>query len=288
MKPVSLLSWALLLACSGLSIANGLPNLAPLRNHCGNGIYCAARQTCMSNATGAGLIYACSPIERAVRCMDARFSCPPTFTCSKNSRCVSNTTRTTTSAAEETVDKVEAVVNVDAFQVAELRDFGKGMKPTSLSICGAVTRNFRLPNFCTCRDGGGGSEIMCTIGLQTYITIGASAWFRPCATPSNFGYRAWASLLGINLNVGNTWTTTFSINRPIPGASFELGRSNVGARAELSGDISRFIISSRLAIGVCAELGIGSFSREICNPSMMNWLPVVVLNGPRFDFSSLC
>jgi hypothetical protein len=239
----------------------------------------------MSNATGAGLIYACSPIERAVRCMDARFSCPPSFTCSKNARCVSNTTSAETA---DTVNEVEAVVNVDAFQVAELRDFGKGMKPTSLSICGAVTRNFRLPNFCTCRDGGGGSEIMCTIGLQTYITIGAAAWFRPCATPSNFGYRAWVSLLGINLNVGNTWTTTFSINRPIPGASFELGRSNVGARAELSGDIARFIISSRLAIGVCAELGIGPFSTEICNPSMLNWLPVIVLNGPRFDFSRLC
>ena len=283
MKPVAFLSWVLLVTCSGLSVANGLPNLAPSNNDCGNGIYCAAGQTCMSNATGAGLIYACSPIDRAVRCMDARFSCPSSFTCSKSGRCVSNT-----AAATDATDATDAIVNVDAFRVADSRDFGKGMIPTSLSICGAVTRNFRLPNFCTCRDGGGGSEIMCAIGLQTYITIGASAWFRPCAVPSNFGYRAWASLLGVRLNVGNTWTTTFSVNRPIPGASFVIGRSNVGARAELSGDISRFIISSRLAIGVCAEIGIGPFSAEICNPSMMNWLPVIVLNGPRFDFSRLC
>jgi len=288
MKPVAFLSWVLLVTCSGLSVSNGLPNLAPSNNDCGNGIYCAAGQTCMSNATGAGLIYACSPIDRAVRCMDARFSCPLSFICSKTGRCVSNTAAASMSADTDATDATDVIVNVDAFRVADSRDFGKGMIPTSLSICGAVTRNFRLPNFCTCRDGGGGSEIMCAIGLQTYITIGASAWFRPCAVPSNFGYRAWASLLGVRLNVGNTWTTTFSVNRPIPGASFEIGRSNVGARAELSGDISRFIISSRLAIGVCAEIGVGPFSAEICNPSMMNWLPVIVLNGPRFDFSRLC
>jgi hypothetical protein len=288
MKPFAFLSWVLLVTCSGLSIANGLPNLAPSNNDCGNGIYCAAGQTCMSNATGAGLIYACSPIDRAVRCMDARFSCPPSFICSKTGRCVSNTAAASMSTDTDATDATDVIVNVDAFRVADSRDFGKGMIPTSLSICGAVTRNFRLPNFCTCRDGGGGSEIMCAIGLQTYITIGASAWFRPCAVPSNFGYRAWASLLGVRLNVGNTWTTTFSVNRPIPGASFEIGRSNVGARVELSGDISRFIITSRLGIGVCAEIGVGPFSAEICNPSMMNWLPVVVLNGPRFDFSRLC
>ncbi len=281
MKTFALFSLAFLLTYSSIGITNALPTVVPSDNDCGNGIYCATRQTCMSNATGAGLVYACSPIHRAVRCMDARFSCPPSFVCSKNSRCIpSGSTRES--------DEIDAVVNVDAFQEAETRDFGKGMKPTSISICGAVTRNFRLPNFCTCRDGGGGSEIMCSIGLQTYITIGAAAWFRPCAAPSNFGYRAWASLVGIRLNIENTWTTSFSISRPIPGASFEIGVSNVGARAELSGDISRFIISSRLAIGVCAQVGVGLFSAEICNPSMLNWLPVVVLNGPRFDFSRLC
>jgi hypothetical protein len=258
--------------------------LAPIGANvdCANGIYCAPRQTCMSNISGAGLFYACSPLPNAVRCNDARYSCPSSFVCSKNARCISNSTYS------DDMNDVDAVVNLDAFHVAKMRDFGKGLKPTSVSICGAVTRNFRLPNFCTCRDGGGGSEIACMIGLQTYITIGASAWFRPCATPSNFGYRAWASLLGISLGVGNTWTTTFTINRPIPGASFELGRSNVGARAELSGEISRFIISSRLAIGVCAEIGVGLFSANICNPDVINWLPVVVLNGPRFDFSRLC
>lgn len=32
-----------------------------LTNDCGNGISCAPSQTCMSNATGAGILYACSP-----------------------------------------------------------------------------------------------------------------------------------------------------------------------------------------------------------------------------------
>ena len=273
MNPITFLAITLLFVAS-----NAAPNIGLSSEDCANGIYCAAHQTCMSNATGAGLIYACSPLLHAVRCNDARFSCPPSFTCAENSRCISNTTTTE--------HEIDAVVNIDAYRVSELRDFGKGM--TSLSICGAITRNFRLPNFCTCRDGGGGSELQCSIGLQTYITIGASAWFRPCASPSNFGYRAWASLLGNHLGVGNTWTTTFSVTRPIPGASFELGRSNVGARAELSGDISRFIISTRLAIGVCAEIGVGPFSAGICNPRVLNWLPVVVLHGPRFDFSRLC
>jgi hypothetical protein len=156
-----------------------------------------------------------------------------------------------------------------------------------LSICGPITRNFRLPNFCTCRDGGG-SELACVIGLQTYITIGASMWFRPCATPANFGYRAWVSLLGASRSIGETWSASFSLTRPIPGASFEIGRSNAGARVELTGEVNRFILSTRVSIGVCATLGVGPFTLQMCNPTMLPWLPVTILNGPRFDFSRFC
>lgn len=67
-----------------------------------------------------------------------------------------------------------------------------------------------------------------------------------------------------------------------------MGVASGGARAELSGDISRMIISSRLAIGVCAQVGLRWFSKEVCNPSQITWLPVTVLNGPRFDFSRFC
>ena len=276
MKPITILSCALLLTCCGV---NAIPTI--VITDCGNGIYCAPHQTCMSNATGAGIVYACSPLSRAVRCMDARFSCPSSYTCVDNSRCVS------VNADTEVNAEVNAVPNLDAFQVAESRDFGVGILPTSLSICGPITRNFRLPNFCTCRDGGG-SELSCVIGLQTYITIGASMWFRPCATPANFGYRAWVSLLGASRSIGETWSASFSLTRPIPGASFEIGRSNAGARVELTGEVSRFILSTRVAIGVCAALGVGPFTLQMCNPTMLPWLPVTILNGPRFDFSRFC
>ena len=277
MKPITILSCALLLTCGGIGGVNAIPTIAPslVITDCGNGIYCAPHQTCMSNATGAGIVYACSPLYRAVRCMDARFSCPSSYTCADNSRCVSANA------------EVNAVLNLDAFQVAESRDFGVGILSTSLSICGPITRNFRLPNFCTCRDGGG-SELACVIGLQTYITLGASMWFRPCATPANFGYRAWASLLGTSRSIGDTWSASFSLTRPIPGASFEIGRSNAGARVELTGEVNRFILSTRVAIGVCATLGVGPFSLQMCNPTVLPWLPVTILNGPRFDFSRFC
>ena len=272
------LSCALLLICLG--DVNAM--IAPIAQDCGNGIYCAPRQTCMSNATGAGLVYACSPLYRAVRCMDARFSCPMTYTCAENSRCVSGDTDA------DAEDGLNAVLNLDAFQVAELRDFGVGILPTSLSICGPITRNFRLPNFCTCTDARLGGELGCTVGLQNYISIGATAWFRPCDSPANFGYRAWASLLGTSRSIGNTWSASFSLTRPIPGASFEIGRSNAGARVELTGEVSRFILSTRVAIGVCAKLGVGPLSVEMCNPTVLPWLPVTILNGPRFDFSRFC
>jgi hypothetical protein len=183
---------------------------------------------------------------------------------------------------------VDAVVNIDAHHVADSRDFGSGMKPTAFSICGVITGTFRLPNFCSCKDARFGGELSCVIGIQNYITIGASAWVLPCASPANMGYRAWASLLGLSKSIGNTWTAAFTIRQPIPGASFEIGVANVGANAELSGDIRQFIISTRLAIGVCAKVGIGLFSKEICNPSALHWLPVTVLNGPLYDFSRLC
>ncbi len=258
---------------------SAIPTIAPAANDCGNGISCAPLQTCMSNATGAGLLYACSPLPRAVRCMDARFSCPAATACAENSQCV---------AVDGTVFS-DAVINVDAHQVADMRDFGSGIKPTAFSICGPITATFRLPNFCTCKEARFGGELGCAIGVQTYITVGASAWVLPCASPANFGYKAWVSVPGvITRSIGQTWTAAFTISEPIPGASFEIGVANVGARAELSGDISRFIISTRLAVGVCARVGVGPFSKEICNPSALPWLPVTVLHGPRYDFSRFC
>jgi hypothetical protein len=250
-----------------------------LTNNCGNGISCAPSQTCMSNATGAGIVYACSPLPEAVRCMDARFSCPADTVCAENATCIS--------ASTDTIP-TDAVINLDAHQVADLRDFGSGMKPTAFSICGAITSVFRLPSFCTCRDARLGGELGCTIGLQTFITIGASAWILPCAPQANVGNRAWVSIPNVvTTSIGQTWTAAFTVSQPIPGAHLHIGGASAGARAELSGDIARQVISTRLAIGACARLGVGPFSRELCNPSVLR-LPVTVINGPRFDFSRFC
>jgi hypothetical protein len=276
MKLLTFLVFALTIVSNVVNI-HALPTISPNPHNCGNGISCTSSQTCMSNATGAGLIYACSPLANAVRCMDARFSCPHHSVCSDNSTCV-----------EPNGSITNAVINVDAFEVAEYRDFGSGMKLTALSICGPITSTFRLPNFCTCRDAKFGGELGCSIGLQNYISIGASAWVLPCASPANFGYKAWASLLGMSTSVGKTWTASFTVNVPIPGALFELGVAEVSARAQLSGEINRFIISTNLAIGVCAKIGIGFFSKQICNPSSLNWLPINILNGPQYDFSRFC
>lgn len=288
MKSSLFLSCALLLLIGGggsSHFAFALPNLAPITQDCGNGIFCAASQTCMSNMTGAGLIYACSPFTNAVRCMDARFSCPHDYVCAENSRCILNQNQT---RMEGLATEINAVLNLDAFEVSEFRDFGKGMKPTSLSICGSITGLFRLPNFCTCKDAQLGGELGCVVGLQTYISIGASAWILPCASPANFGYKVWASLLGMSHSIGNTWSASFTLTRPIPGASLEIGRSNAGAIVELSGEVNRFVLSTKVAIGVCAKIAVGPFTLQMCNPTALPWLPVTILNGPRYDFSRFC
>ena len=276
MKPQFILTLAMFFLGSNIGVSS-LPTISPNPQNCGNGISCASSQTCMSNTTGAGLIYACSPLPNAVRCMDARFSCPKDSECSDDSTCI------TGSGA-----LIDAVVNVDAFEVAEFRDFGSGMMPTSVSICGPITNNFRLPNFCSCKNAPLGGELGCSIGLQNYISVGASAWILPCASPANLGYRAWASILGASQAVGKTWTASFGINVPIPGASFEIGVASVGARAELSAEINRLIISTNFAIGVCGRIGVGFFSKELCNPSALRWLPITILRGPQIDFSRFC
>ena len=288
---VSFTVLAYLIPLFGIVAAFPFPNLDNTID-CGNGIFCTSSQTCMSNATGAGLVYACSPLPNAVRCMDARYSCPETFKCGDDFTCFSVTSDdaspSNSNSNSSSSSSSDAVINVDAFKVDSIRNFGQGMKPTALSICGSITNHFRLPNFCTCTDARFGGELACTIGLQNYISIGASAWVLPCASPASVGYNAWASLLGRRSGIGRTWTAVFSTNVPIPGAVFELGVASVGAHAELSGQVNRFIISTRFAIGVCARIGVGVFSKEVCNPAALRWLPITILNGPRIDFTTLC
>ena len=52
MKTLAIATCVLALLCG----ASAFPNIAPIALKCGNGISCAHSQTCMSNATGAGLV----------------------------------------------------------------------------------------------------------------------------------------------------------------------------------------------------------------------------------------
>ena len=88
--------------------------------------------------------------------------------------------------------------------------------------------------------------------------------------------------------ITQTWIARFKVNAPIPHAGFRMGVTNVGARAELVGQVSRMVISTHIAVGACASVRVGCFEREWCNPSALRWLPVRVLQGPAFDFSRFC
>jgi hypothetical protein len=118
----------------------------------------------------------------------------------------------------------------------------------------------------------------------------------PCASPANFsrqrriqsvrrlsGTPSLTSSLLLPKSpeylqaITQTWNARFQVNVPIPYAGFRMGVANVGARAELVGDVSRMVISTHIAIGACASVRVGWFEREWCNPSALTWLPVRVL-----------
>jgi hypothetical protein len=248
-----------------------------------------------------------------VRCNDARFSCPAASTCAKDFKCL---------AADGSSSN--AVVNVDAAAVAKYRDFGTytllvrwhfhlhifcsagfGMQPMAGSICGAIANNFQLPSFCQCYAAPLGGNLSCSVGLDNYISIGASAWIMPCASPANVGYYAYADILGwsevrdcfllpppamypsiltdVSQSIGQTWTANWGpIDVPIPGATFSIGIASAWAQAEINGTISGGQISAGLGIGACAK---AMFVGTHCD--FMSWLPVPVISG-SFDFSSLC
>ncbi len=61
MKTFAIVACVLALLCA----ASALPTIAPNAQDCGNGIFCAPSQTCMSNATAprSDRIYASTPLK---------------------------------------------------------------------------------------------------------------------------------------------------------------------------------------------------------------------------------
>lgn len=78
---------------------------------------------------------------------------------------------------------------------------GEGMQPANVnSICGVITSIFQLPNFCRCAAERRGGTLTCSTSIGG-VTIGASAWIRPCASPASIGYSAWVQTNGVRMRV---------------------------------------------------------------------------------------
>ena len=155
---------------------------------CGNGITCAPGHTCMSSSPGAGkkvtptkarqlplpffspftcnpraAQFACSPLRNAVRCSDARYSCPSASTCETGNVCLLNGVTT------------PATANVDPSAAS-----------VAGNICGAIINNFQIPNYCTCAVVAVTGEYLgglltCATGLPSTIRVSAKAVFVPCS-----------------------------------------------------------------------------------------------------------
>lgn len=203
-------TWAALSPCTTDPILRAFDwdNIVDLATDCGNGITCAPGHTCMSSSRGAGKKvtpkkarqlplplfsplrcnpsawqFACSPLSNAVRCSDARYSCPAASTCQTGNVCLLNGATTA------------ATVNVDP-SAASIPD----------NICGAIINNFQIPNYCSCAVVAStgdylGGMLACATALPSTITVSANAWFLPCAKsrPPSFWFSAAADSTG---NVG--------------------------------------------------------------------------------------
>jgi hypothetical protein len=66
-------------------------------------------------------LFLCPPLPNAVRCNDARLSCPASVVCADDGRDAFGLIKRV--ASDGSI--VDAVINVDPFEVAETRDFGE-------------------------------------------------------------------------------------------------------------------------------------------------------------------
>jgi len=237
----------------------------PVEVTCGNGITCDVGQTCMSSANGAGNRYACSPLSNAVRCSDARFSCPFGSTCRPDYSCDLNGV---TSAITLNVDPVRSTS-------------GAG------NICGPIINNFNIPNYCTCAQVAFGDDrrsrggrVTCLTGLPSTVVVTAQAVFMPCSSvrPSFFWFSASAdsSVNHINLADGPFEMSTL----PVSGSILQLGISRSTNNMRTFGFVANSRIQAGFSIGQCIVTNL----ETTCHDQGHD----VVLTLGDFDFASFC
>jgi len=76
-------------------------------------------------------LFSCSPLPSAVRCNDARWSCPASFVCADDGRDAFGSSNSV--ASDGSI--VDAVINIDPFEVAEMSDFGEFQSVTYAVDC---------------------------------------------------------------------------------------------------------------------------------------------------------
>ena len=81
--------------------------------------------------SNALFLLSCSPLPNAVRCNDARWSCPASFVCADDGRDAFGSSKRV--ASDGSI--VDAVINVDPFEVTEMRDFGEFQSVTYAVDC---------------------------------------------------------------------------------------------------------------------------------------------------------
>ncbi len=207
-----------------------------------------------------------------MRCLDARVSCPASYTCTNDNQCLASDG-----------SRIASTVNVDASDQGVEED----------GICGAINSHFSLPNFCVCTKTGVNGDgrykigppnagiVECSVGIGG-AEIVANVMFEPCQL-SYFSYDVHVKAS----QSPHVWSRSkgymFQETRTIASMNIALARGSVRSEAAGKKDVwSNYIRDLTFSIGFCAENG----STKECNPQMSSGpsLPIHLLKGNR-DFT---
>jgi len=232
-------------------------------NECGNGNFCDATQTCVTNAANAGRKFGCAPTVDAVVCQDTRYSCP------SKSQCLPATV---------------AGINCTTGENAELNVIAQGLNNTAeaIDVCSVLTAF--LPSYCTCLDKPPlGGLINCQVNVLNADTVGMLIDLEPCANPATMSIVVTEAALGIKYTIADiTAGTTEEVI--IPGLFVPIplvGQGQVQADITVDGNIDKLDID--IALDACLSV----FGITECGSDLTSLLPVEVLQT-SVGFTDVC